>query len=408
MPMPMDTRKRALHLGGLALLAACAADADAVSGPGAVQRDDAAVRAGGKLPPDGGADASSTARPSGTDSGARAPVGLGASDGAARTSDDSDVCASVRVVANRITPEVVLVIDGSGSMAEPLGDVSRWGALRTALFGPAGVVRELEGIVRFGMTVYSTPIPMRGTPLGMCPSLLAVPPALNNLAAITAAFPQRPSGGFTPTGEALKVVADSMTAASTQETPDRGDKLIVLATDGEPNSCESLATLPLQRLLDGTVPVNYAPSEAAVRAAQAKDVDTYVVSLAPGLISNAESREHLQALANLGRGFDGTASPGAELFSPQDPAQLGTTLRGLVGSVVSCELSLEGKLVVDQACDGEVRLNGTPLSCNGAHGWAVVDDARIRLLGDACETWKNLAAAAVEATFPCEAVIPLI
>jgi hypothetical protein len=49
-------------------------------------------------------------------------------------------------------------------------------------------------------------IPMRNVPLGMCPSLLTVAPALNNLAAITATYPQRPSGGFTPTGEALQAV----------------------------------------------------------------------------------------------------------------------------------------------------------------------------------------------------------
>jgi len=390
------------------LVAACAASDDTASGPQSQQRDASAVEAGDKLPSGGGADASGTTRPPNKDSGVRAPVGAGATDGGARTPDDTDVCASVRVVANRITPEVVLVVDGSGSMAEPLGDVSRWGALRTALFGPAGVVRELEGLVRFGMTVYSTPIPMRGTPLGMCPSVLAVPPALNNLAAITAAFPQRPSGGFTPTGEALKVVADSLTAARTDDVAGRGEKLIVLATDGEPNSCDALATLPLQSLLDGLVPVDYGPSEAAVRAAQAKDVDTYVVSLAPALVRNAESRQHLQALANLGRGFDDTASPGAELFSPQDPAQLETTLRGLVGAVVSCELSLEGELVVDQACDGEVRLNGAALPCNGADGWSVVDATTIRLQGKACESWKTEAAAAVEADFPCEAVIMLL
>jgi hypothetical protein len=86
----------------------------------------------------------------------------------------------------------------------------------------------------------------------------------------------------------------------------------------------------------------------------------------------------------------------------------------LVGSVqpcraeMSCELSLEGKLVVDQACKGDVRLNGVQLPCNGENGWAVVDPSRIRLQGAACETWKNQAAAAVEATFPCSIVAPLL
>ena len=402
MCMLKPSRSRVLPFVGITLLAACGAD-DGARAPGVEPGDASAVQA----PPGVGADASGMSG-SAIDSGLVAPLVPGPSDAGASRADASNVCASVRVAAKRITPQVILAIDGSGSMAEPLGNISRWGALRDALFAQAGVVRQLEGIVEFGMSVYSTPIPMRGAPLGMCPSLLTVPPALNNLAAITAAFPQRPSGGFTPTGEALQGVVDALTTTGAPRTSGQGERLIVLATDGEPNGCEALQTLPIQSLLDGLVPVNYAPSEAAVRAAQAKDVDTYVVSLAPALVRNAESRQHLQTLANLGKGLDASASPGAELFSPQDPAQLATTLRSLVGAVVSCELSLEGKLVIDQACKGDVRLNGAPLACNGENGWAVVDPSRIRLVGSACETWKNQAAAAVEATFPCMAVTPLL
>jgi hypothetical protein len=406
--MPMrnvnNSARRALPSAGIVLLVACAADSDGARGPGIEQGDAASAQ----VPPTGAADASGPVAPPVSDSGGLPPVSTGATDAGVSRPDASNVCASVRVAANRITPQVMLLIDGSGSMVEPLGEISRWGALRDALFSQAGVVRELEGTVQFGMTVYSTPIPMRGMPLGMCPSLIHVPPALNNLAAIMAAFPQRPSGGFTPTGEALQGVVEALTAPTAPKVPGTGEKLIVLATDGEPNGCDALMSLPIQSLLDGQVPVSYGPSEAAVSAAQAKDVDTYVVSLAPQLVRNAQSRQHLQTLANLGKGRERAASPGAELFSPQDPKQLETTLRSLVGAVVSCELSLEGKLVVDQACKGDVRLNGVQLPCNGENGWAVVDPSRIRLQGAACETWKNQAAAAVEATFPCSIVAPLL
>jgi hypothetical protein len=76
--------------------------------------------------------------------------------------------------------------------------------------------------------------------------------------------------------------------------------------------------------------------------------------------------------------------------------------------VVSCDLSLEGELVVEQACDGDVQLNSAPLPCDGEHGWSAVDPSTIRLRGDACELWKTSATASLEATFPCEAVIPLL
>src|SRR5690606_2275712 len=165
-------------------------------------------------------------------------------------------------------------------------------------------------------------------------------------------YPQRPPGGFTPTGEALQGVVDALSQSAPGAR--RGAQLILLATDGEPNGCDALQTLPLQNLLDGRVPVNYGPSEAAVSAARAKNIQTYVLSLAPHLTRIAPIRQHLQALANLGQGLDRTATPGTEIFTPENLAQLETNLRSLVGSVVTCDLGLEGKLAAEYACDGEV------------------------------------------------------
>jgi Mg-chelatase subunit ChlD len=407
--MAKDLSARSLAYRSLLLLCAACADSDesvmepsSRSSDAAVGRDAASDRdedaTDREAPPKRDGAASAEDRPD-----SRPPQsGRGSEAGAG--SSDPEICASVRVETRRVLPEVILLIDGSGSMVEPLGAVSRWGALRDALLGPEGVVPSLEKLVAFGMTVYSTPIPMRGAPITMCPDLLTVPPALDNLAAISSTFPPRPTGGFTPTGEAVQGVVDSLKSSSAQ-APQRGRRVIVLATDGEPNSCEAVTTLPLQTLLDGRVPVSYAPAEAAIMAAQAADIDTYVVSLAPELTRNAQSRQHLQALANLGQGLERAASPGAELFSPQDPAQLDRALRSLVGSLVSCDLTLEGKLAVAQACDGDVRLNGEALACTSPDGWEVVDESTIRLRGTACEKWKREAKATVEANFPCEAIL---
>lgn len=396
---PKHIGRRALPWIASVVLAACAADGDATQLPsGGHNTDGSGAQAGGDN--SGGENPTMPSGNNGEPGMQGGPGGGAPGGGGSHSGDDPNVCASVRVKANRITPQVTLVIDGSGSMVEPLGDISRWGALRTALLGPEGVVRELEGIVEFGMTIYSTPIPMRGQSLSMCPSLIRVDPRLDNFAAINRTYPERPPGGFTPTGEALQAVVDALSAQEQR----RGDQLIVLATDGEPNGCDALQTLPLQALLDGRVPTNYGPSEAAVRAAQAKNIRTYVLSLAPDLTRNAQSRQHLQQLANLGQGLDANANPGAEIFTPANVTQLGMTLRNLVGTVVTCDLGLEGELETDYACDGDVRLNGQPLPCEGEHGWTVVDSTTIRLRGEACDTWKHQAEATVEATFPCEVV----
>lgn len=314
---------------------------------------------------------------------------------------DPNECARLNVDANRVTPQVTLVVDGSGSMENALGTGgSRWQALRSALLGQNGVVRDLQGIVQFGMSIYST----GEDGGGMCPVLDGVDPAVNNFEPINMAFPQAPPGGFTPTGEALQAVVDSLADQTVKlDQQDTGEQIIVLATDGEPNGCDAIGMLLGQIFgaIGGMAPEpNYGPTEDAVRAAQQKNINTYVISLAPNLTDNA----HLQTVANLGQGLDPAASPGAQIYSPTDPAQLEEALRGLVGDVVGCELNLQGTLTVENACSGEVLLNSQPLKCDGPNGWEVVDETTIRLLGSACEEWKNNAAALIDASFPCDVI----
>src|SRR5688572_4370996 len=126
MLMLKHSGSRVLPFVGITLLVACAAD-DGARAPGVELGDASPVQ----VPP--GTDASSTPGPAAIDSGLVPPVGLGPADAGVSRLDGSNVCASVRVAATRITPQVILAIDGSGSMAEPLGNISRWGALRDAL-----------------------------------------------------------------------------------------------------------------------------------------------------------------------------------------------------------------------------------------------------------------------------------
>jgi hypothetical protein len=116
---------------------------------------------------------------------------------------------------------------------------------------------------------------------------------------------------------------------------------------------------------------------------------------------------HLQELANIGAGMPQTANPGAEVFYPTDPAGLASTLQTLIGSVVLCEVALEGTGVKPGSeCAGQVALNGVGLGCNDPNGWVLVDEKHIRLQGTACETFKNSGNAMLRARFPCSAIIP--
>jgi hypothetical protein len=318
---------------------------------------------------------------------------------------DPNVCASAEVAATRITPEVYFVIDGSGSMNADFGGGTRWTVLREALVGPQGVITQLESVVKFGMAIYSSLDP------SACPTLSDVPSSLTNLSALSGAYPAQELGGGTPTGEALQKVIDGLpefgALDSTQRPP-----IIILATDGEPNGCNSpgacnwaadwascLGNLGAQL---AAAPATYETTLAAVRAAREKNIDVWVVSLADGLNNIPD----LQRTANIGAGLDENASPGATIFSPQNPQDLTATLSQLIGDAVTCEIALAGSLDVNRACEGRVQVNSTTLDCNSDQGWKVIDSSHIALQGPACDRFKSDPTVMLSATFPCDVVNP--
>jgi hypothetical protein len=319
-------------------------------------------------------------------------------------------CASTSIVANRVLPTVMLVVDGSTSMEMPYGslesgdggmpvdagatavsNLTRWQAVREALVKPGvGVVPSLEGLVRFGMAVFGTnatcPLPL-GT----------IPPELKNYAKINAGLPANPPGMFTPTGPALDMVADLLEDPTLAVDRVVGPQIVVLATDGEPNACNV-------DIFTGIV-TDYAPSIAAAMKISKKHLKMYVVSVADAA---GEFANHLQDMANIGQNMPQTMRPGAEVYYPANPAALAETLKTLIGAELSCDLALEGKGVkMGLECMGTVMLNGQNLECNGADGWSLVDETHIRLNGTACDMFKDAVDAKLSANFPCQVILTI-
>jgi hypothetical protein len=307
-------------------------------------------------------------------------------------------CVEGRANASRVTPRVILVLDGSCSMSTSYpanGEQSasecvenangRWAALRRALIDPQiGIVPKLQGIVQFGAVTFGTEpqCPIPGTP---------VQPALNNLAMIQTSVPPIQPGQFTPSGEALDWVYENMIVENRPDS-DNGPQIVILATDGEPNSCGGGG--------GGRNMTNYQPSIDAIRKGRAKGAVTYIISLAD---ATGTFRDHLQQLANLGN----TAAMGsAKLYEPASPEQLVADLQLLVGGAIGCDIALNGTVQPANACAGTVTLNGVALPCEGADGWTLVDGGRrIRLQGAACELLMAQNGL-VEAKFPCTAFEP--
>ena len=310
-------------------------------------------------------------------------------------------CAPKAEPVARKAPRVHFLVDGSGSMNATFGDGTRWSVLRKALVDAGGVIDQLDDRVEFGLTIYSNKEPMT------CPQLTEVEPALMSLAKLRAAYPAVEVGGGTPTGEALQHLVDALPDFSMRSD----GTTIVVATDGEPNGCSATAACDWSANASGCLgnlvsslsnaPPTYATTLAAVRAARAKNIRVWVVSLANDLAQIPD----LQQTANLGAGLEATAKPGAQIYSPKSLTDLTETLGSLVPkqAAVSCELVLDGKLMLDRACEGSVALAGKKLACNAANGWKATDAKRITLQGDACEQLKSAPDASLTLSFPCDA-----
>lgn len=337
-----------------------------------------------------------------------------AGDGADPTAGGS--CASIEVEVTRRPLTAMVVVDGSGSMEEAFGASTRWNELKKALVDPAvGLITELESAVSFGLTIYQR------ADAGTCPQLTQVPIALNNYMAINATYQMVQPNGGTPTGEALMQVVGMLPDLSAMPMAD--PVIIILATDGLPNGCGDIPPAVMMMcpnvppLFPGfpagpdpfcianalaNLPPDFTTTIAATQAAQMKGIDTYVISLAPGL----QQTQDLQRVANLGLGMDEMATPGAPIFEPMNPDVLRDALLGIIGGAVGCTFELQGTLKIDQACTGTVTLNGMERDCGGADGWRPVDETHIELVGAACMEFQKNPIGSLSGHWPCGVIVP--
>lgn len=288
-------------------------------------------------------------------------------------------CVDVQVQVEPIIPTLVLLVDQSGSMTSNFDGQERWDAVYETLMDPAdGVVASLESSVRFGLTLYTSNNGFEG---GECPILTTVDPALDNHAAIDAEFSAADPGNETPTGESLAAVAQQLAAF-----PEDGPKGIVLATDGEPDTCAQ------------PNPQN-GQQESLDAAEQAFDlgITTFIIS-----VGNEVGANHLQEMANVGVGKPPDDPMPAPYYQALDAQQLVDAFDEIIGSFVSCELLVDGIVDLGQACDGTVLLDGVELECGV--DYELPDQSTLVLLGDACTTLQDGGNHSVDASWPCGAV----
>jgi uncharacterized protein YegL len=265
-------------------------------------------------------------------------------------------CPAVHYTPTRITPSIELVLDRSGSMSSTDISPTRYEALHEALTGSmTAAVTATQSNVYFGLALFAA---------DQTPCL--------NLTGYTV-----PNDGNTPTASAITQVTADFAA---NPPPAGSPPIILLATDGEPNSC--------------TGGDDNGASVAAVTAAYALGIKTYIIGLA------GVATDYLQEIADAGTGV----LSGATYYTASDPTQLANGINQVINGAMSCTLTIDGTIDPSQAASGTLTLNGMTLTYGtdwmlGANGMS------IQLLGTACTTLENSANPQIDASFPCGAVI---
>jgi hypothetical protein len=288
------------------------------------------------------------------------PIGNGGADGGS--------CGAIAFTVSPVQPLIQLMVDGSGTMGDGMsGANSKYDAVKRALYsGTTPLLPDLQAKAQFGASVY-----LGGG--GTCPTFHASACAISNMPGVKNAIDMGNINGTDPLPESLLSLHDSFGNVT-------GDpKVIVLATDGTPNSC-------------GNPGVDHTQQAANLND---KNIKLYVIGL------GGVNTGFLQSIANAGVG----STTNVAYYTSSSLTDVTNNYKTIFDTIMDCELKLDGTIDPNQASLGIVKSNGTALVFTDQ--WTVVDTHTIKLVGQACTDY-NAAPTAPEitATFTCGATRP--
>ena len=304
-----------------------------------------------------------------------------------------DACIDLVVDLTKVTPTVMLLVDQSSSMTIDFGGVTRWNAVRGALMDVnGGIVKSLENDVRFGLALYTRQGPF---PQGAdtCPRLPTIAAAISNHTQINDFYKNENPIQGTPTGESIDkligrkggVLVDGGFASLLSPGP----KVLVLATDGEPDTCANGDDVTNGRLL----------AVSAAQAAFQAGIRTYVIA-----VGDSIAAAHLKEMANAGAGqplATGTATP----FTTGNRQEFVNAMNEIIFGVRSCVFTLGGSVTPGNEARGSVTLEGAPLAYQAPDGWRLNTPSELEVLGTSCTKLKTTNGK-LAVSFPCGAFGP--
>jgi hypothetical protein len=364
-----------------ALLAACGGGG-LTRGVGGAPGTDAAAGAGGV--PGAAGSAGSISGGGANGSGgivAAADAGADRSPAIADAAGDGN-CTARTVALSALAPDVLILLDRSGSMTNDSNDQICTGAcVGGSKWVQAGdatnqVVAQTESQIRWGIKFF----PDNAT-CGITAGVQVVPQPGAAGAVATAIARVAPSGN-TPTRTAIQSAATAL-GALTEANP----KFIVLVTDGQPNCIP--ATIP-------TTTSDEAGTIQAVSTVADMGIPTFVVGVGALAVADAT----LSQMALAGRRPRDTVNP-PFYYPVSDTGGLVTALRTIASAAISCTFALPVALA-DPTRATVTTAAGVLIPADASNGWTYgVSDQSIVLTGDWCALVRAGTLNAIQVTIAC-------
>jgi hypothetical protein len=352
---------------------------------------------------------------------------------------DPGICQQLSVVPTPQVPTVELLVDTSSSMFETMP--TAWSVLYNALMDPnTSPVKQLQAKINFGFASYKGKLGTSETDAS-CATMTTVDPALNNFDAINTVYqmvgmsynPSSPPSPKweTPTNYAIYYAQQVLTAFM---PPQPGGKYILLVTDGNPNTCETLdpqcgqdyaikaaqdayaAGIGLFVLGVGDIvknPNSGCPTDARCGALALQDMaDAGVgapVTPPPGCedpmstgcqfkYESCNKNNTLTATYSTGTGMPGTPYE-VDTSAGDAQMQLAMAFSSLLSNV-PCAIDMDAIVTGDPSL-GDVEVGTTKETYNDPNGWTLDSNSyTVILQGTACSNFRS--GQDVQISFPCD------
>ena len=238
---------------------------------------------------------------------------------------NGEACGGNMAMANHLPPDLLIVLDRSGSMNQNaagmacnMAGCTKWDQMTAAI---NQVVASTQASINWGLMMFGSGTSNQGNQACAVRATANVPPAIMTAGAIAAAI----VAGSPPVTSTPTRAAELSAAAYLRTLTDTNPKIILLATDGQPN-CAAMG---------GNGAVDDPAAIAAVGTVLGMGIPTYVIG-----VGNTGADATLNSMAMAG----GHPQPGSPQYYPvANTADLAAALTMIQGMVnLPCKFGLNG------------------------------------------------------------------